>query len=210
MRSSGTETAVISGRSYRAPLLGALAWLVGLGLIAALIGAQDRWAPAPAATSSPMPHRTNASCVASPAVRSTTTLAPATGPATPARLSRRARTISASDLCGRKQPVDRASASSCLAAWVPRRAPSSPLERWWASPRSRPRGRADQMRARAGLRRVRSDRVVGGRCSGPPSLQADAAAGDLTQVGRPVAPSQQRCHCVNETVNSSFAVPASA
>jgi Na+-driven multidrug efflux pump len=41
MRSTGIEAAAISGRSYRAPLLGALAWLVGLGLIMALIGAHD-------------------------------------------------------------------------------------------------------------------------------------------------------------------------
>ena len=38
MRSPGTEAAAISARSPRAPLLGALAWLVGLGLIAGLIG----------------------------------------------------------------------------------------------------------------------------------------------------------------------------
>jgi hypothetical protein len=41
MRSTGTEAAAISARSYRAPLLGALAWLVGLGLIVALIAAHD-------------------------------------------------------------------------------------------------------------------------------------------------------------------------
>jgi putative membrane protein len=41
MRSTGTEAAAICARSYRAPLLGALAWLIGLGLIAALIGAHD-------------------------------------------------------------------------------------------------------------------------------------------------------------------------
>ncbi|HEX6113128.1 MAG TPA: flippase-like domain-containing protein [Geminicoccaceae bacterium] len=41
MRSTGTEAAAISDRSVRAPLLGACAWLVGLGLIAGLIGAQD-------------------------------------------------------------------------------------------------------------------------------------------------------------------------
>jgi uncharacterized protein (TIRG00374 family) len=41
MRSTGTEAAAISASSYRAPLLGALAWLVGLGLIIALIGAHD-------------------------------------------------------------------------------------------------------------------------------------------------------------------------
>jgi putative membrane protein len=41
MRSTGTEAAAISASSFRAPLLGALAWLVGLGLIIALIGAHD-------------------------------------------------------------------------------------------------------------------------------------------------------------------------
>ncbi|HEX2478015.1 MAG TPA: lysylphosphatidylglycerol synthase domain-containing protein [Geminicoccaceae bacterium] len=41
MRSTGTEAAAICARSYRAPLLGALAWLVGLGVIIALIGAHD-------------------------------------------------------------------------------------------------------------------------------------------------------------------------
>jgi putative membrane protein len=41
MRSTGTEAAAIFARSCRAPLLGALAWLVGLGLIIALIGAHD-------------------------------------------------------------------------------------------------------------------------------------------------------------------------
>ncbi|HEX2478014.1 MAG TPA: hypothetical protein VHK45_01960 [Geminicoccaceae bacterium] len=65
-------------------------------------------------------------------------------------------------------------------------------------------------RARVGLRRFRPDRVVGGRCGGPPSLQADPAAGDLMHVGSPVAPSPQRCYCVNETVNLPSAAPASA
>jgi putative membrane protein len=41
MRSPGTEAAAASARSYRAPLLGALAWLAGLGLIAGLIGAHN-------------------------------------------------------------------------------------------------------------------------------------------------------------------------
>lgn len=41
MRSTGTEAAAISGRSYRGSLLWALAWLVGLGLIAGLIGVHD-------------------------------------------------------------------------------------------------------------------------------------------------------------------------
>jgi putative membrane protein len=41
MRSTGTEAAAISVRSYRAPLLGALAWLVGIGLVIALIAAHD-------------------------------------------------------------------------------------------------------------------------------------------------------------------------
>lgn len=41
MRSPGTEAAAISVRSQRAPLFGALAWLVGLGLIVGLISTQD-------------------------------------------------------------------------------------------------------------------------------------------------------------------------
>ena len=41
MRSTGTEAAAISGRSYRGSLLWAFAWLVGLGLIAGLIGVHD-------------------------------------------------------------------------------------------------------------------------------------------------------------------------
>ena len=51
MRSTGTGAAAISGSSCRAPLLGAFAWLFGLGLIAALIGAHnfDRVAAARAA-----------------------------------------------------------------------------------------------------------------------------------------------------------------
>lgn len=39
MRSPGTEAAAISARPWRAPLLGAVAWLLGLALIAGLIGA---------------------------------------------------------------------------------------------------------------------------------------------------------------------------
>jgi putative membrane protein len=39
MRSTGTEAAAISGRSHRAYLLGVFAWLMGLGLLAGLIGA---------------------------------------------------------------------------------------------------------------------------------------------------------------------------
>ena len=41
MRSTGTEAAAISGRSYRGSLLWVFAWLVGLGLIAGLIGVHD-------------------------------------------------------------------------------------------------------------------------------------------------------------------------
>ena len=50
MQSPGTEAAAISGKRYRAPLLGAIAWLAGLGLIAGLIGARnfDQVASAPA------------------------------------------------------------------------------------------------------------------------------------------------------------------
>jgi putative membrane protein len=41
MRSTGIEAAVISGKSHLASLLGAVAWLVGLGLLAGLIGAHN-------------------------------------------------------------------------------------------------------------------------------------------------------------------------
>ena len=41
MRSTGTEVAAISGRSYRGSLLWVFPWLVGLGLIAGLIGVHD-------------------------------------------------------------------------------------------------------------------------------------------------------------------------
>jgi hypothetical protein len=41
MRSPGTEATAASVRPHRPPLLGTLAWLIGLGLLAALIAAND-------------------------------------------------------------------------------------------------------------------------------------------------------------------------
>lgn len=41
MRSTGTEAAAISGKFGRGSLLGAIAWLLGLGVIAGLIGVHD-------------------------------------------------------------------------------------------------------------------------------------------------------------------------
>src|SRR5918999_4835276 len=41
MRSPGIEAAAASLRPHRPPLLGTLAWLVGLGLLAGLIAAND-------------------------------------------------------------------------------------------------------------------------------------------------------------------------